>query len=59
MIGVTPVPAQFDWAIIAGIGGFLAVLLAIAVVLQVVTAPRSDDEATPSGSSNQRLDSAV
>jgi hypothetical protein len=54
LIGVAPVPAQVDVAAIVGIGGFLVVLLAIAIVLQVLTAPRDHNAATP-GRSDERL----
>lgn len=41
LIGVAPVPAQVDMAgPLVGIGGFLAVLLAIAIIRHVPTAPR-------------------
>jgi hypothetical protein len=59
LIGVAPVPAQIDAAGLVGIGVFLAFLLAIAVVLQVVTAPRSDHDTTPSSSPDERLGSPV
>jgi hypothetical protein len=59
LIGVAPVPAQTDPAGLLGIGLFLAVLLAIAVALQVVTAPRSDHDVTPASSPGERLGSPV
>jgi hypothetical protein len=59
LIGVAPVPAQIDVAGLVGIGVFLAVLLAIAVALHVVTAPRKDHGATPSSSPDERLGSPV
>lgn len=49
LIGVTPASAQIDVAVLVGIGAFLAVLLAIAVVLHVATAPRNDHDAAASG----------
>jgi hypothetical protein len=58
LIGVAPVPAQVDVAgSLLGIGGFLAVLLAIAIVLHVVTAPPHHD-AVP-GPSDERLGPVV
>jgi len=59
LIGVAPASAQIDVVGLAGIGVFLAVLLAIAIALHVVTAPRDDHHASPSGSPDQRLGSAV
>jgi hypothetical protein len=59
LIGVAPASAQIDVVGLAGIGAFLAVLLAIAIALHVVTAPRSDHHTTPSGSPDQRLGPAV
>ena len=55
LIGVTPVPAQFDWSVLVGIGGILAVLLAIAIALHVVTAPPSASDVTAPGPSAKRL----
>jgi hypothetical protein len=57
LIGVAPASAQIDVAVLVGIGGFLAVLLAIAVVLHVVTAPRNDG-AVASGPADTPLGSA-
>jgi hypothetical protein len=54
LIGVAPVPAQVDVAGIVGICGFLAVLLAIAIALHVLTAPRNHHDAVP-GQSDERL----
>jgi len=59
LIGVAPSPAQVDVAGLVGIGAFLAVLLAIAIALHVVTAPRSDHDAVASGPSDETLGSAV
>ena len=47
LISVTPVPAQFDLAAMAGMGVVLTFMLAIAIVLQVVTSARSDHDAKP------------
>jgi hypothetical protein len=49
LIGVPPVPAQFDGAVLLGIGVILTALLAIAVALQVVTTPPSDHGTTQTG----------
>jgi hypothetical protein len=55
LIGVAPVPAQADVAgSLVGIGGFLAVVLAIAIALHVLTAPRNHHDAVP-GPSDERL----
>jgi hypothetical protein len=59
LIGVAPVSAQIDVVGLLGIGAFLAVLLAVAIVLHVVTAPRSHHGAVPSGPSDQKLGPAV
>jgi hypothetical protein len=58
LIGVAPVSAQIDAAVLVGIGGFLAVLVAIAVVLHVVTAPRNEHDAITSGPADAPLGSA-
>jgi hypothetical protein len=58
LIGVAPASAQIDVAVLVGIGGFLAVLLAIAFVLQVVTAPRNDHDAVASGPADAQRGSA-
>jgi hypothetical protein len=59
LIGVAPVSAQVDVAGLLGIAASLVVLLAIAVVLQIVTAPRSHhDDALP-GPSDKRLGPVV
>ena len=58
LIGVAPVPAQVDVAGIVGIGGFLAVLMAIVLALHVLTAPRSHHDGVP-GPSNERLGPVV
>ena len=49
LIGVAPVPAHFDVAVVAGIGVVLTFLLAIAIVLQVVTSARNDHDPKPTG----------
>ena len=59
LIGVAPVPPHFEWSTLIGISCFLAALLAIAVVVQVVTTPRSDHEVRPSDSSHERLGPAA
>jgi hypothetical protein len=59
LIGVAPASAQIDVAVLVGIGGFLAVLLAIAVVLHVVTAPRNDHDAVTTGPTDAPFGSAV
>lgn len=59
LIGFAPVPAQVDVAgSLLGIGGFLAVLLAIAIALHVLTAPRDHRDAVP-GTSDERLGPVV
>jgi len=55
MIGVAPASAGVDLAVLVGIGGFLAVLLAIAVALHVVTTPRSDHDVAASGPADAPL----
>ena len=59
LIGVAPASAQIDVAVLVGIGGFLAVVLAVAVVLHAVTAPRNDHDAVTSGSADAPLGPAV
>lgn len=59
LIGVAPVPAQVDVASLVGIGAFLAVLLAIAIALYVVTTPRSGHDAIVSGASDKQLGSSA
>jgi hypothetical protein len=55
LIGVAPVPAQVDVASLVGIGAFLALLLAIAIVLHVATAPRVGHDAIACGPSDEQL----
>jgi hypothetical protein len=58
LIGVAPVPAHVDVAEIVVIGGFLAVLLAIALALHVLTARRNHRDGV-SGPSDERLGPVV
>ena len=48
-----------DWAALVGIGGVLAVLLAIAIALQLLTAPPRPHHAIPSGPTDERVGPAV
>jgi hypothetical protein len=59
LIGVTPAHPQVDVAGLLGIVVFLAVLLAIAFGLQIVTAPRTHRGGGVPGPSDKRLGPVV
>jgi hypothetical protein len=58
LIGVAAASAEVDLAVLVGIGGFLAVLLAIAVALHVVTTPRNDHDVATTGPADAPLGTA-